>query len=113
LKTGAEEKEYEISYAGSSLSDVQKGAGQALPLQYLYTNPLGADSHDCLTLHFAKNVNERRAKSLNPTLPTAVFRLKDIAHIIHEFQPTRTRIRRAIVFERILLPMFLQYAYIN
>ena len=37
------------------------------------THPPGSDSHGCLTLHFAKNSNEHRAKSLKPTLSTAVF----------------------------------------
>ena len=39
------------------------------------THPPGSNSHGCLTLHFAKNRNERRARSLKPTLPTAVFRM--------------------------------------
>ena len=39
------------------------------------THPPGSDSHGCLTLHFAKNSNERRAKSLKPTLPTAEYRI--------------------------------------
>jgi RND family efflux transporter MFP subunit len=34
------------------------------------THPPGSDSHDCLTLHFAKNNNEKRAKSLKATLST-------------------------------------------
>lgn len=37
------------------------------------THPSGSDSHGCLTLPFAKNGNEKRAKSLNPTQPTAVI----------------------------------------
>jgi hypothetical protein len=35
------------------------------------THPSGSDTHGCLTLHFANNGNEKRAKSLKPTLPTA------------------------------------------
>ena len=35
------------------------------------THPPGSDNHGCLTLHFAKNGDERRAKSLKPTLPAA------------------------------------------
>ena len=40
------------------------------------THPPGSNSHGCLTLHFTKNGNERRAKSLKPTLPTAEYRMK-------------------------------------
>jgi hypothetical protein len=39
------------------------------------TRPSGSDSHGCLTLHFAKNHNERSANSLKSTLSTAVFRI--------------------------------------
>jgi hypothetical protein len=35
------------------------------------THPAGSDTHGCLTLHFANNGNERRAKSLKPTLSNA------------------------------------------
>jgi predicted RNase H-like HicB family nuclease len=38
------------------------------------THPPSSDSHGCLTLHFAKNRNEKRAKALKTTLSTAVFR---------------------------------------
>jgi hypothetical protein len=34
-----------------------------------------SDTHDCLTLHFAKNANGRRAKSLKPILSTVVSRI--------------------------------------
>jgi len=40
------------------------------------THPQGSDSHGCLTLHFAKNRNEHRARTLKPTLPTAEYRRK-------------------------------------
>ena len=36
-----------------------------------------------------------------------------LAHVIHKFQGTPSRIRRDIVFERILLPIFLQHMYMN
>ena len=55
--------------SGSSLSDVL--------ITFCYsreTRPSGSDSHGCFTLHFAKNVYERRANSLKPTLPTAKYR---------------------------------------
>ena len=39
------------------------------------THPAGSNSHGCLTLHFAKNGNERKAKSLKPTLSTAEYRV--------------------------------------
>jgi hypothetical protein len=39
------------------------------------THPPGSNSHGCLTLHFAKNGNERRAKPLNQTLPTSEYRI--------------------------------------
>jgi hypothetical protein len=42
------------------------------------THPLGSNSHGCLTLHFAKNSNERRAKLLKPTLPNAEYRMKKL-----------------------------------
>jgi len=45
------------------------------------THPPGSDSHCCLTLHFAKNSNERRAKSLKPALPTAEYRINKIYHV--------------------------------
>jgi len=35
----------------------------------------GSNSPGCLTLHFARGGNERRAKSLKPTLPTAHHRI--------------------------------------
>ena len=53
-----------------------KGSFSAVLSSFYYsreTHPPGSDSHGCLTLHFAKNRNEHRAKSLNPTLPTSVF----------------------------------------
>jgi hypothetical protein len=40
------------------------------------THPPGSNSHGSLTLHFAKSGNERRAKSLKTTLPTAGYRIK-------------------------------------
>jgi len=40
------------------------------------TRPLSSNNHGCLTLHFANNSNERRAKALNPALPTAKHCMK-------------------------------------
>jgi len=40
------------------------------------THPAGSDSHGCYTLHFAKNGNGSRAKSLMPIPPTAKYRIK-------------------------------------
>ncbi len=39
------------------------------------THPAGSDTHGCFTLHFAKNGNEKRAKSLNAALSTAFIRV--------------------------------------
>ena len=39
----------------------------------LETHPLSSNCHGCLTLHFAMNRNEHRARSLKPTFSTAVF----------------------------------------
>jgi hypothetical protein len=39
------------------------------------THASGSESHGYLTLHFVKNGNEKRAKSLTSTLSTAVFRI--------------------------------------
>jgi hypothetical protein len=55
--------------SGSSLSAVLSSFCYSLE-----TRPLGSDTQGCLTLHFAKNVNERRAKSLKATLSTAEYR---------------------------------------
>ena len=55
-----------------------KGPFSAVLSSFCYsceTRPPGSDSHGCLTLHFAKNRNELRARSLKPTLPTAIFRM--------------------------------------
>jgi small-conductance mechanosensitive channel len=46
------------------------------------THPPGSDTHGCLTLHFAKNSNEKRTKSLKSAPQTAVFRYKGVACVI-------------------------------
>jgi putative glutamine amidotransferase len=53
----------------SSLSSVW--AESILPLQSHETHPQGSDTFGRMTLHFAKNGNESRAKSLKPALPAA------------------------------------------
>jgi hypothetical protein len=70
LKTAVERA---VFRSGSSLSDVLSSFRYSLE-----THPSGSDTQGCLTLHFAKNVNERRANSLKPTLPTAGFRITDV-----------------------------------
>ena len=37
------------------------------------THPPGSNSHDCLSSISLRTANEKRAKQLKPTLPTAVF----------------------------------------
>ena len=61
-----------------SLSAVLYGGHSAMcPYNSRETQPPGSDSHGCLTLHFAKNRNEHRAKSLKTTLPIAVSGIKN------------------------------------
>jgi hypothetical protein len=60
--------------SGSSLSDFLSSFCYSLE-----THPecfRDSDTQGCLTLRFAKTVNERRAKSLKPTLPTAEYGIK-------------------------------------
>jgi hypothetical protein len=65
LKTAVERA---VFRSGSSLSAVLS------LFRYSHeTHPSGSDTHGCLTLHFANNGNERRAKSLKPTLPSADY----------------------------------------
>jgi hypothetical protein len=59
------------------------------------THPAGSDTHGCLTLHFAKNGNERRAKSLKPTLPTAVFRIIGLKILADDMRP-EFKLRRTL-----------------
>jgi hypothetical protein len=71
LKTAVERA---VFRSGSSLSAVQSSLCYSRE-----THPecfRDSDSHGCLTLHFAKNGTERRAKSLKPTPPTAEYRIK-------------------------------------
>jgi hypothetical protein len=62
LKTAVERA---VFRSGSSLTAVLSSFCYSLETHQ------GSDTQGCLTLHFAKNVNERRAKSLKPTPPTA------------------------------------------
>jgi hypothetical protein len=58
-----------VFHSGSSLS-----AGLSSFRYSRETHTLGSDTHDCLTLHFAKTGNERRAKSLKTTFSTVEYK---------------------------------------
>ena len=63
--------------AGSAVFRLKRSFSAVVSLfRYsLETRPSGSDAQGCLTLHFADNPNEKRAKPLKTTLTTSVFRV--------------------------------------